>query len=79
MRATAISLLMEEIRQAIEKGELDVVMCFRLNNITTDEKLLVDFYKYVRGKGLDFITESHGLDAMKYIDLFIKKQEEKNK
>ncbi len=63
--------------ESIEKGELDVVMCFRLNNITTNEKLLVDFYKYVRGKGLDFITESHGLDAMKYIDLFIQKQEEK--
>ena len=59
------------LEDAIENNELDVIMCYRLNNITTNEKVLVDFYKKIRAKGLDFITECHGLDAMKYIDLFI--------
>ena len=58
---------------AIEKGEVDVVMCNILNNITTNEKQLIAFYKMVRGRGLDFITAKHGLDAMKYIDIFIEK------
>ena len=59
--------------EAIEKGEVDVVMCNILNNITTNEKQLIAFYKMVRGRGLDFITAKHGLDAMKYIDIFIEK------
>ena len=59
--------------EAIEKGEVDVVMCNVLNNITTNEKQLIAFYKMVRGRGLDFITAKHGLDAMKYIDIFIEK------
>ena len=58
---------------AIEKGAVDVVMCNILNNITTNEKQLIAFYKMVRGRGLDFITAKHGLDAMKYIDIFIEK------
>ncbi len=59
--------------EAIEKGEVDVVMCNVLNNITTNEKQLIAFYKMVRGRGLDFITAKHGLDAMKYIDIFIER------
>ena len=39
------------------------------------QKQLIAFYKRVRAKGLDFITAKHGLAAMKYIDLFIEKQE----
>lgn len=63
------------LEEALENNELDVVMCNVLNNITTNEKQLIAFYKRVRAKGLDFITAKHGLDAMKYIDLFIEKQE----
>lgn len=61
-------------KKAVEEGEVDVVMCYRLNNITTNEALLLDFYKEVRARGIDFITECHGLDAMKYIDMYIEKQ-----
>lgn len=60
---------------AIDNGELDVVMCYRLNNITTDENLIIALYKKIRAKGMDFITEGHGLDAMKYLDLYIQKKE----
>ena len=61
------------LEAAIDAGELDVVMCNILNNITTNEKELIAFYKKVRAKGMDFITAKHGLDAMKYIDLFIER------
>lgn len=61
------------MEEAVDKGELDVLMCYVLNNITTNEKELVRLYKKVRGLGMDFITAKHGLDAMKYIDLFIEK------
>lgn len=61
------------LEQAIENGELDVIMCYRLNNITTDEKKIIEFYQDIRKRGLEFITESHGLDAMKYLDLYIEK------
>lgn len=63
--------------EAIAKGELDVAMCYRLNNITNNERRIVEIYKMIREKGLDFITESHGLDAMKYLDLYIEKIEGK--
>ncbi len=61
------------LEKAIDKGELDVLMCYVLNNITTNEKELVALYKKVRARGMDFITAKHGLDAMKYIDIFIEK------
>ena len=38
------------IMEAIEKKELDVVMCYGLNNITINEELLIKFYKYVRSQ-----------------------------
>ena len=38
--------------EAIEKKELDVVMCYGLNNITINEELLIKFYKYVRSQGM---------------------------
>ncbi len=60
--------------EAIDHDELDVIMCCRLNGITTNEDLLIEFYKNVRAKGLDFITMEHGLDAMKYIDAYIEKK-----
>ena len=60
--------------EAIDKGELDVVMCYTLNTLTTNEALLIDFYKKVRSAGLDFITARDGKDAMKYIDLYIEKK-----
>lgn len=61
------------IMEAIEKKELDVVMCYGLNNITINEELLIKFYKYVRSQGMEFLTADHGRDAMKYIDIYIKK------
>ncbi len=62
-----------EIMEAIEKKELDVVMCYGLNNITINEELLIKFYKYVRSQGMEFLTADHGRDAMKYIDIYIEK------
>lgn len=53
--------------------ELDVVMCYGLNNITINEELLIKFYKYVRSQGMEFLTADHGRDAMKYIDIYIEK------
>ena len=61
------------IMEAIEKKELDVVMCYGLNNITINEELLIKFYKYVRSQGMEFLTADHGRDAMKYIDIYIEK------
>lgn len=63
------------LEAAIEKKELDVVMCYHLNNISTKDSLIVDLYKKVRSAGMEFITAGHGLDAMKYLDLYIKKLE----
>lgn len=61
-------------KKAIQNNELDVIMCYGLNNITINEDILLDFYKDVRARGLDFITASHGLDAMKYMDIYIERQ-----
>lgn len=61
------------LKKAIENNELDVIMCYGLNNITINEDILIDFYKDIRSRGLDFITASHGLDAMKYMDIYIQK------
>ena len=58
---------------AIENDEIDVAMCYTLNTITTNEKLIVELYKKVRSHGMDFITAGHGLDAMKYLDIYIEK------
>lgn len=60
------------LEEAIEKDELDVLMCYRLGNITRNEDLLIELYKKVRAKEMDFITANNGLDAMKYLDLYIK-------
>ena len=65
--------MMVGIMEAIEKKELDVVMCYGLNNITINEELLIKFYKYVRSQGMEFLTADHGRDAMKYIDIYIEK------
>lgn len=62
------------LKKAIENKELDVIMCYGLNNITINEELLIEFYKDIRARGLDFITASHGLDAMKYMDIYIQRQ-----
>ncbi len=58
---------------AVDAGELDVLMCFTLNTITTNDKEIVALYKKVRGKGMDFLTAKHGKDAMKFIDMYIEK------
>lgn len=63
------------LESAIDNGELDVLMCFCLNTITTNEKLLIELYKKVRGRGMDFLTEGKGLDAMKYMDIYIQKSQ----
>lgn len=62
------------LKKAIENDELDVIMCYGLNQITINETILIDFYKEIRAKGLEFITAGHGLDAMKYMDAYIQKQ-----
>ncbi|MFQ9748629.1 MAG: hypothetical protein ACLRYY_06605 [Anaerobutyricum soehngenii] len=49
------------------------MMCYGLNNITINEELLIKFYKYVRSQGMEFLTADHGRDAMKYIDIYIEK------
>ncbi len=59
--------------EALDKNEFDVVMCYTLNTITTNETLLIKLYKKIRAMGLDFLTAGHGLDAMKYMDLYIEK------
>lgn len=59
------------IKEAMEKGELDVLMCYTLNNITTNEEQLIALYKEVRARGMDFLTAGKGLDAMKFIDKYI--------
>ena len=59
--------------EALDNNEFDVVMCFTLNTITTNETLLIELYKKIRAKGLDFLTAGHGLDAMKYLDIYIEK------
>ena len=46
---------------------------YGLNNITINEELLIKFYKYVRSQGMEFLTADHGRDAMKYIDIYIEK------
>ncbi|MDO4978077.1 MAG: hypothetical protein Q4E53_12545 [Eubacteriales bacterium] len=61
------------IDHAIDNGELDAVMCYRLNNITTNVPQLIAFYKKVRSKGMDFLTWEKGLDAMRIIDIYIEK------
>lgn len=58
---------------AIEHGELDVLMCYCLNTITTNEAELIALYKKVRSFGMDFLTQEKGLDAMKYMDIYIQK------
>lgn len=60
--------------QALERREFDVLMCYQLNNITRNEKALLELYQKVRSMGMDFITAQHGKDAMKYLDLYIEKQ-----
>lgn len=57
---------------AVDAGELDVLMCFTLNTITTDDNKIIALYKKVREKGMDFLTAKHGRDAMKFIDAYIK-------
>ena len=57
--------------EAMEKGEFDVLMCYTLNTITANEKLLIALYKKVRAKGIDFITAGKGLDTMKIMDYYI--------
>ena len=59
--------------EAIDNNGFDVAMCFTLNTITTNETLLIKLYKKIRSKGMDFITAGHGKDAMKYMDLYIEK------
>ncbi|MDD7113134.1 MAG: recombinase family protein [Lachnospiraceae bacterium] len=59
------------MKEAMEKGELDVLMCYTLNNITTNEEQLIALYKEVRARGMDFLTAGKGLDAMKFIDKYI--------
>ena len=59
------------MKEALEKGELDVLMCYTLNNITTNEEQLIALYKEVRSQGMDFLTAGKGLDAMKFIDKYI--------
>lgn len=61
------------LEEAMDQEEFDAIMCFTLNTITTNEKLLIDFYKKVRSMGMDFLTAGHGLDAMKYMDIYIEK------
>ena len=61
------------LEAAIEAGELDVLMCFALNSITTDDNKIVALYKKIRAKGMEFLTAKHGKDAMKFIDLYIEK------
>lgn len=56
---------------AMRNGELDVLMCYTLNTITTNEKQLIALYKEVRSRNMDFLTAGKGLDAMKYIDKYI--------
>lgn len=59
------------MKEAMEKGELDVLMCYTLNNITTNEEQLIALYKDVRARGMDFLTAGKGFDAMKFIDRYI--------
>ncbi len=61
------------IEAAIENNEFDAVMCYTLNNITTNETSLIKFYKKVRAKGMDFLTCEKGLEAMRIIDFYIEK------
>lgn len=59
------------LMEAIENNELDAVMCYKLNNITTNEPVLIQFYKEVRARNLDFLTAGKGLDAMRIMDYYI--------
>ena len=59
--------------KAMRNGEFDVLMCYTLNTITTNEKQLIALYKEVRSRGMDFMTAGKGLETMKIMDYYIEK------
>ena len=58
---------------ALRNDEFDVLMCFTLNTITTNEQQLIALYKEVRSRGMDFMTAGKGLETMKIMDYYIEK------
>ncbi len=56
---------------AMRNGEFDVLMCYTLNTITTNEKQLIELYKEVRSRGIDFMTAGKGPETMKIMDYYI--------
>lgn len=61
--------------KAMRNNEFDVLMCYTLNTITTNEKQLIALYKEVRSRGIDFMTAGKGLDTMKIMDYYIEQND----
>jgi DNA invertase Pin-like site-specific DNA recombinase len=61
------------LMEALRNGDFDVLMCYTLNTITTNEQQLIALYKEVRSRGMDFMTAGKGLETMKIMDYYIEK------